>query len=298
MMKKIFSILALAFLSISCEEVIDLELDSQEKQLVVDAYIDWRKGDVTATPIVHLSYTRDYYSDALSEPVSGAKITITTYDGESYTLEEVSKKGDGFIGNLPENLPPTLHTHKGGSIYICKETFTPKLEKDYLLTIDYQGDTYTSKARMHQVPDLDAKRAVQKNDGGLFKDEIEVRFYFDGIANEQNNFLVRIRDYDEDVVFSLDDKFIADGKFFFNTAYLDLVLEKGTKIKPILHRISADYKEYIDLIRRAKGANSRGQIGIIPTRVLGNVVNEKNPNKKPLGAFRVSQYTDTEYVVK
>lgn len=295
MNKYFYIVFVWSFLSGSCEEVIDLKLDTQEKQLVIDAYIDWYKGEEIAIPVVHLSYTNDYYSTQKSEAVSGAKITITTCDNDSYVLEEIQKSSLSANGL---KLPSVIDSHQGGSIYICKEKFVPKLGKDYILTIDYKGDRYTSKARMYEVPNMDSSGIVQKNDGGLFKDKIEVRFYFKGIENERNSYLVQLENADDAVVFGFDDTFVSNGNFFFSTSPLESVLEKGNIIKAKLFRISSDYKHFIDFLKLSKGANSRGKIGVIPTRVFGNIIHEKDATKNPLGAFRVSQYVEIEYVIE
>lgn len=301
-MKHIVTLITLSFLFISCEEVIDLSLDTQEKQLVIDASIDWLKGETTATPTVHLSFTNDYYNDLPSEAVSGANIFITTYFGERYQLKEVRQQennGSFIGGGSPPKPSPVLYPQQGGTLYICEDKFIPELGKDYILNIDYQGVTYTSKARMREVPNLDPARVVQNDNGGILKDEIELRFYFDGIQNEQNVYLAQIPDHNRDLFLTLDDRFFANGKFFFSTAQRELLLNKNDKIKVRLHRISADYKQIVDLMKQANGsANAGPPVGSIPKRVLGNIINEKDPTKNPLGAFRVSQYTEAEYVIK
>lgn len=298
-MKYIFTFITLSFLFISCEEVIDLQLDTQEKQLVIDAAIDWYKGDATATPTVNLSFTRDYYNNLPSEPVSGANVYITTYFGEYYQLKEVAN--NAFIGGgIPHpNYRPPLYINKVGTNYVCEQKFIPELDKDYILNVEYQGVKYTSKARMREVPTLDPQRVEQNNEGGFFKDMIELRFYFDGFKNQQNVYMAHIPDIDDDIFLTLDDRFLAEGKFFFSTAQRELLLNKNDKIKVRLHRISADYKQIIDLLKQANGSSNGGPpVRSIPMRIFGNIINEKDPTKNPLGAFRVSQYTDCEYIVK
>ena len=42
----------------ACEKVIELDLDTQEKELVIDAHIDWEKGATGQEQTILLSYTQ------------------------------------------------------------------------------------------------------------------------------------------------------------------------------------------------------------------------------------------------
>ena len=56
-MKNLYIILLSALALTSCEEVIDLKLDTAPQKLVIDAAFDWKKGEAKAYPIVDISYT-------------------------------------------------------------------------------------------------------------------------------------------------------------------------------------------------------------------------------------------------
>ena len=55
--RNIYIILLSALALTSCEEVIDLKLDSAPQKLVIDASLDWKKGETKAYPVVDISYT-------------------------------------------------------------------------------------------------------------------------------------------------------------------------------------------------------------------------------------------------
>ena len=54
-MKNLYIILLSALALTSCEEVIDLKLDTAPQKLVIDAALDWKKGEIKAYPIVDIS---------------------------------------------------------------------------------------------------------------------------------------------------------------------------------------------------------------------------------------------------
>ncbi|MDO4782234.1 MAG: DUF4249 family protein [Capnocytophaga felis] len=291
--------LCLATLLVSCEEVIDLSLDTQQKQLVVDAYIDWKKGNEKAYPVVHLSYTTNYYEQNPSEKISDATVKISTNDGEVYILKEIFPEDykDLYIKDK-DLVGIAFIPSKGGSIYTNIDGIIPAIGKEYILSIEHKGKTYIAKEKMREVPVINPEEITQKDNGGIFKDKIEVKFPFNGFPNEVNNYFVRIKDHNKDVFISLDDKLLADQKFFFTTILMELVLKKGYEIKATLFRVSPQYQQFVNLLI-ANTTNSRREGGFtIPSRVYGNVVNTENPKENPLGAFRVSQYSNISYEVK
>ena len=70
----------------SCEDVIELELDSVESQIVIEATID--AGNQIAS--VNISKTNDFYDDTNPEEISGARITLRNESAATYTLSENS----------------------------------------------------------------------------------------------------------------------------------------------------------------------------------------------------------------
>jgi hypothetical protein len=94
--------LATVFLSYvlfaSCEKVIEVDLNSNDPQIVVEAEIN---DDTLLPAVVRLSKSLNYNQDIAYPAVSGAKVTITDNLGNSTTLTE-TKSGvytsTGLIG--------------------------------------------------------------------------------------------------------------------------------------------------------------------------------------------------------
>lgn len=298
-MKNIFNIVFLfALLLTSCEEVIELDLDKGEEQFVIDASIDWKKGTNKALPIVKLSYTSDYYDNSPSREVKGAEITISTLYGEIYVLEEISYEDlFAMVKMFDLEIPSDI----GGTFYTYKHGLRPVLNRDYILSVKYQGETYISTARMLEAPYIDPSKVQQINSGGLFGNRIELKFFFEGFLDTSNHYLVKLNESENYDFFTLDDSFVSEKKMFFSTLGFEDPLEKGDTLKTTLYRISADYKQIVDLLLNvAVGTNGRGghPSFSIPSRVYGNIIHQTDSKKNPLGAFRVAQYTQSEYIVK
>lgn len=290
-MKNLYIILLSAFALTSCEEVIDLNLDTAPKKLVIDAALDWKKGEAKAYPIVDISYTEAYFGETHSPAVNNAIVKIVS-GSQTYSLT----LWDGTTTITSDN----LNKLKGGSRYVFPAGISPELGKDYELIIELNGQTYTAKDKMLEAPVIPSNKIVQKENGGFLADRKEVRFYFDGINDGvANAYLLKLSqsNISKTVYGTLDDNYIANNKFFFIMAGVDNdeKLNKGDVVNIILYRIHPQYKEFVQMLVRL----SEGQSPFsIPTRPIGNIVNTTNKRENPLGAFRVAQYTTLQYTVK
>ena len=290
-MKNLYIILLSAFALTSCEEVIDLNLDTAPKKLVIDAALDWKKGEAKAYPIVDISYTEAYFGETHSPAIDNAIVKIVS-GSQTYSLT----LWDGTTAITSDN----LNELKGGSRYVFPAGISPELGKDYELIIELNGQVYTAKDKMLEAPVIPSNKIVQKENGGFLADRKEVRFYFDGINDGvANAYLLKLSqsNISKTVYGTLDDNYIANNKFFFIMAGVDNdeKLNKGDVVNVILYRIHPQYKEFAQMIVQI----SRGQNPFaIPTRPIGNIVNTTNKRENPLGAFRVAQYTTLQYTVK
>ena len=71
----------------SCEEVIDLSLDTDTPRLVIDATIDWEKGTPGSEQTIRIHKTTGFYSNVIP-PVSGAIVTVENSAGFVFTFNQ------------------------------------------------------------------------------------------------------------------------------------------------------------------------------------------------------------------
>ena len=114
-MKKlaIYFLLFLSFITVSCEEVVDVDLNKSEPKLVIDASIKWEKGTSGNEQVIRLTTTGDYFN-ATVPAANGAIVTITDSNAIVYNFIE-----DGTTGN-----------------YKCIN-FNPVLNGIYTLSVNY-----------------------------------------------------------------------------------------------------------------------------------------------------------------
>ena len=262
----------------ACEKVIELDLDTQEKELVIDAHIDWEKGTTGQEQTILLSYTQPYYSQEAPEGASGATVLVADNQGNIFP----------FVEHI-------AGTYKNAN-------FSPALGRRYALIVQYQGKEYVASDILKEVPQLTEDNITQSNDGGFTRDQIMLTLRFDANPNERNNFVLRIKASSDGVtrIYGFNDRYFPDGRF--SSKILSLSSKEEEKFKPgdtveiTLFRVSETYMNYI----RVLSNNSSNNAGLfsIPNRVRGNIVNHANPQENPLGAFRVAQYSKITYVIK
>jgi hypothetical protein len=113
----------------SCEKVIDLDLNSAEPRIVIE-------GNITSEPspsLVLLSSSGDYYTAQGIEPISGADITITDELGHSDTLIEY-EAGIYYTSTIigEANRTYTMVVNHNGNEYSGTETLPEKVLIDSL----------------------------------------------------------------------------------------------------------------------------------------------------------------------
>jgi hypothetical protein len=121
----LFSLLLVLSLS-SCEEVVNLDLETAESKIVIDAEIRWNKETTGNEQTIKISKMAYYYSPTTPK-VSGAKVRVENSDGVVFTFTE-SKPGS----------------------YVCTD-FVPVLNMNYTLYVEAEGKTFTAVEKMTSV---------------------------------------------------------------------------------------------------------------------------------------------------
>ncbi|MDA7580268.1 DUF4249 domain-containing protein [Crocinitomicaceae bacterium] len=159
MMKHLLYILLFALLALSCTKEVIIEVPGYEEALVIDGRIETGQP-----PIVLLSSSREVYAptdlDAyLQSYISGATVTVS--DGtNSIVLDEICSD------NLPPGTEELAASMLGISIdqlenfTICAYTslnnaIFGQVGKDYYLTVEYGGSTYSGTTRIMNPTPLD-----------------------------------------------------------------------------------------------------------------------------------------------
>lgn len=274
-MKKLLFLLSIVFVlsAAGCQDVVKVDLDTAAPRLVIDASIDWEKGTTGNQQIVKLSTTAGFYSNVIPS-VSSAVVFVTNSSNTVFNfIEEVPNTGE----------------------YICNN-FVPVIGENYVLTVNYAGQTYTASEKMIAVPEI--TNVNQRDNAGFNGSDIEVKFYFQDNGLENNSYMSRfvttVNAFPEFEVF--DDRFQQGNQIF--GLYSNSDLNPGDTIDYTLFGISTQYYNYMNILLSIAGTNGGSPFQTPPATVRGNIVNQNNEDNYCLGYFRVCEVDKLHYVVQ
>jgi len=262
----------IGFLIISCEDVIDVDLDTAAPRLVIDASIDWVKGTPGNEQKIVLSTSTGYYSTAFPT-VSGADIKVTNTAGTIFTFIESENIGE----------------------YICTD-FLPVIGETYQMTLLLNGETYTASETLTASPVI-METIEQNNEGSVDGDEIEITFYYQDDPTAKNYYLFGIRSprvaFPE---YEIEDDENSQGNIV-PEYYSHEDLKAGDVVNIRLYGISERYHNYMNKLIIASGADT-GPWPTTPSAVRGNIVNQSNGQNFAFGYFRLAELDLREYTIQ
>jgi hypothetical protein len=267
-----YILILITFLFISCEKVIDVNLETAAPRLVIEASINWVNGTVGNEQKVKLSTTTDYFSNTIP-PVTDALVFITNSSNQQFDFVQDTEPG----------------------IFKCTN-FIPVLDETYTLTVIYKNEIYISTEKLLNTPVV--KRVEQKDDGGILGDAIEVKFVFDDIPNKTNHYFLRIDDpYKVIPEYGvLEDRFFENNEMF--GLYFSEDLKTGDTIKFTNNGITLNYYNYMNILISQAGGGNAGPFSTPTSTIRGNIVNQTNFNNFALGYFRLSKTEIKEYIIE
>ncbi|MFC0779234.1 DUF4249 domain-containing protein [Flavobacterium sp. HJSW_4] len=273
-MRKLVFLIAFfaSLLFTSCEEVVDVDLNTASPKLVIEASINWEKGSTGKQQVIKLSTTTGYFETQVPV-VSNAVVYVTNSKNQKFNFTEFNKSGR----------------------YLCND-FKPELNEEYTLTIISKGNTYTASEVLKSVAPI--TRIEQKNDGGFTGEDIEIKAYFIDPADEDNFYLFKYV-YSNKITsnyYVSEDKFYQGNEIF--SSAVDEDLKAGDEIEVTHFGISKQYYNYMNILVSIAGSNVGGPFQSPPATVKGNIINTTDKNNYPLGYFSLSETSTKKYQIK
>lgn len=259
----------LIFVCISCEDVIEVDLENGNAELVVDAEILWIDGTAGENQFIYLSRLTDFYNEETTK-VSNARVTIKNEAGTPFIFSETETPGT----------------------YVCTN-FIPEIEKEYRLEIIVDDETYTATETMVASPQIN--RVEQYEDGGFFGDENQLSIFYNDPADEKNYYLTKFHaEFLQFSRYELTDDDLFNGNEI-EESFSDEDLDSGDVITITFRGVSEQFYNYVELIMETTYANP---FGTPPSNIRGNVINETNPDNPAFGYFRLSEARSLQYTMQ
>jgi len=281
-MKIILVVLILCLTSISCQDVIDIDVSSEEPRLIIDALIRVNPGTTTTHVVVKVSETISFFE------------TIPAVNLQQITLTNLDLPG----GNTDPQI--LIEEEPGTGIY------SNIFATDYLLTgrlflqIDFEDEFYV--ATTHFVPTVPIDSILQ-GDGILFhEDDVEVIIAFTDLGERDDYYLF---DFDFGNFLVTNDEFYQGQEFQFSYFYdgEDNKLEPGDEVEISILGVDEGFFNYMDqlILQSEEGF---GPFGTPAVTIRGNFINTTNidnvdnTDNFALGYFAIAEEYKSTIVIK
>ena len=271
--------LIVCFLTFGCQDVIEVDLPTEDPRLVIDALIKLDDMDNPSVLVqIKASLTSSFFVDV--QPTQLQEITLRNTESEAELTLTESIRGTGVYENewdLDELTQGNLELHikHDDQIYLAKTKFVPAVPLDSLV----QGTTT------------------------LFgDDETEVVVTFTDNGEREDYYLF---DFDFGEYLVTEDEFYQGKRFQFSFFY-DSKLEDERLVTISILGVSEDFFNYMNQLIFQSGPDT-GPFSTPATTVKGNIINvtnsnegdNKNENNFALGYFAVCQtFSDTLLIKK
>lgn len=253
---------------ISCEEVIDINLNEAPPKLVIEASLNIFPNEPSNNQsFVRLTTTAPFF-DTQVPLVTDAVVTVSHENGTVF---------------------PFAYSENG--FYIAD--FTPEPNVVYTLEVVYENETY--RASNSLVSSSPIEFVEQKDDAGFSGEDIELKAFFSDPADEENYYFFEGLSEKENVYDAISDEFF-NGNLIFGY-YLVEDIEPGDEVTFNLYGINEQNYNFIFTLLQ-QGDAPAGPFETQPATVRGNIVNLTNPENFPLGYFRISEAYTFTYTVQ
>lgn len=280
-MKNVRRIIILLVLvtSFGCEDVIEVDLPTEDPRLIVDAIVRINIDNPTTLVTIKVAETNSFFE------------TLPPASLQQVTMSNLDNPGSGDSGILLEIEP-------NSGIYQKSFDTQQLMEDRWFLQIDFENEIYVANAQFNATTPFDS---VVEGNNPIFDGDTEVVITFTDEPDVENFYLF---DFDfDDYLVTLDEFY--DGQQFEFSYYYDNELVTGDEINISIMGIDEPLFNYMDLlIEQSEGGFGPFQTPAITVR--GNIINATdidndgvfdnvdNPNNFALGYFAlVQEYTAT-----
>ena len=261
----------------ACTDVIDVDVQTAEARLTIEASLDWEKGTSGNEQTIKLSTSTPYFGSYTNSSVTGASVIVTNNaDGARYVFED-QNNGD-----------------------YTTTSFVPVLNGTYTLEVIYNNETYTATERL--MPVVDIQDLTQSRNKGFNAEDLEVNVIFTDPEGEENFYLFKFKERGDLLphLEDADDEFINGNEISW---YFEKEEDESTdKIEAFVpgdivdiefYGISEQYSNFIGiLIEQSGGA---GPFSATPVPLKGNCINISDPKNYAYGYFRLTEMVKKSY---
>lgn len=280
---KNFFLIMIAFLSWSCQEVIQIDLEEGPKRLVIEGRIEKIKGRSNGYQSINLSSTADYFSNKQTPRISGAKVMVSDDLGNVFEFKESNS---------------TLGLYEVDNLFA-------EIGRTYTLHLEYEGEVYQGSETLVAVAPIDSIYQEFKEETFFNEPGIRIKIDFTDPLPKENYYLwQQLRDGQILVnpnpgtkwTLVSSDEFFNGRKIIGREPNDELIYEPGQIAQVRQHSISKNEFDYMFLLYDQ--ATGGGPYDAPPSTIRSNIQNISNPDNYPLGYFGASEIAEAELMIQ
>ncbi|MCM4152089.1 DUF4249 domain-containing protein [Arenibacter sp. N53] len=237
--------LIVCFLTFGCQDVIEVDLPTEEPRLVIDALINLEDMDNPSVLVqIKASITSSFFEEV--QPTQLQEISLTNTDSGAELILSESSPGTGIYEN----------------IWNLEELTQGNLE----LRIEHDGQKYLAKTKFVPAVPIDS---LEQGTTTLFgDDETEVVVTFTDNGERDDYYLF---DFDFGEYLVTEDEFYQGKQFQFSFFY-DSKVEDEREVKISILGVDKDFFNYMNQLIFQSGPDT-GPFSTPATTVKGNIIN-------------------------
>lgn len=279
----------------ACEEVVEVDLDSEEPRLIVDALIRVDTSEQLTEANIRVSLSSSFFEEI--QPAVLDEMSIQIPESGIFIPYEPVPGEPGLYRPFPTTISPVVDN---------KIVTTALLDTAvvYLLNVRYQDEDFLGRTGFVPTSDIDS---VVQGEGGLFNpDDVEVVIQFTDTPDREDFYVF---DFDFGEFITSPDMFFEGQQFEFSYFY-DEEIETGDEVAISILGADESFFDYMNglLEQSQQGENGpfqtpvatiRGNLlkseGINNTDIFNNI---DRPDEFVLGYFSISQEFKTSLVIE
>lgn len=264
-MKKYFFYIIITIF-FSCEKVITIKSDYSDERIVFDASIFKNINENFATAIVKVNKTAPYFGENNTE-IENANVYIKTKNG-NIDLDYDSKRK-----------------------YYTKTINYINFEEDYEIFIKYDEQNYYSLEKLIQIPGIESVEFGERK--SLKKDEIELLVTFTDPLGIGDFYLWKFGPKGDEKKYDylVSKDLYTDGNQFTFSFFIDKTeyFKKNDFVIVEMTGLTEEGFNYLNVLTAQAGAQNGRPFSSASSVIRGNIINQSDSEKFPLGYYRVSE---------
>lgn len=297
-MKKILFLLCITIIFISCEDVVDVDVDSEPPRLVVDALIRVDTSQELTEANIRVSLTSSFFGEI--QPAEIESMQIQNEEDGSFVPYEPVPGEPGLFRPFPTTISPVVDN----KIFT---SFLTNPNPIYIFSIIYQDELYLARTSFVPTTPIDEIEVGQEI---LFdEDDTELIISFTDTPDREDFYVF---DFSFNEFLTVEDTFFPGQSFEFSYFFdgEELPLEAGEELIVSILGADESFYDYMEQLITQSDLGDNGPFQVPVSTVRGNILNAEGidnidifdnvdrPNNFALGYFAIVQEFQSTVIIE